>query len=259
MKILIYNYFVKLYQIRRDSIINSFYKVFRSLNSTTPSLLNLDHVKKVLVLAPHPDDDVVGCGGTLLGLKERGYYGETIFLTSGKKSGTVESNEISSTRRNEALKGSEKLGIKKSHFLDYYDSQLKQDKKAVSFVLSRLNDIKPDMVFTPFFTDNHPDHRETARIFAAAATKYHHNFTCCCYELWSTLFPNYIVDISSVIEKKVDAIKSHQSQIAETNLVDLAKGLNRYRAIASGQPFQYAEAFYVVSKKNIKNFKTITI
>ncbi|HJP17142.1 MAG: hypothetical protein CMD96_06960 [Gammaproteobacteria bacterium] len=249
MKTSIYNLFINLYRIKRDGIIGSYYSTLRSLSSTTPSPLNLDDVKKVLVVAPHPDDDVLGCGGTLFVLKERGYYGETIFLTNGKKSGAVESDEISTTRRNEALKGSEKLGIKKSHFLGYHDFRLKPDKNAVNFVLSRLNEIKPDMVFTPFFMENHSDHRATAKILALAANQYNGDFLCCCYELWSTLIPNYIVDITPFMERKISAIKCHESQTNETDLIDLARGLNRYRAIVSGQPFQYAEAFFAVSKK----------
>ncbi|HJP17878.1 MAG TPA: PIG-L deacetylase family protein [Nitrospinota bacterium] len=221
-------------------------------------LLNLDDVKKVLVLAPHPDDEAIGCGGTLLRLTKNGCYGETIFFTNGMKSETDARKEIAKIRRNEALKGSEKLGIKKCHFLNQFDSRLKSDKNSVSFVLSRLNDLKPDLVLTPFFIDNHPDHRETARILAVAASKYYQNFTYCCYELWSTLIPNSVVDITSFMEEKIAAIESHKSQTAENSLVDLAEGLNRYRAIVSGQPFQYAEAFWKVSKKEYikisKNF-----
>ena len=221
-------------------------------------MINLEHVKKVLVLAPHPDDDAIGCGGTLIRLSEKKCYGETVFFTNGRKSETDERKEIAGIRRNEALIGSKKLGIKKCHFLDYYDSRLKSDKKSVSFVLSRLNDLKPGLVFTPFFLDNHPDHSETARILAVAADKYNGDFICCCYELWSTLTPNHIVDISPFIDRKIEAIKCHKSQTAESSLVDLAKGLNRYRAIVSGQPIQYAEAFFVASKKDfIKMFRSL--
>tara|TARA_B100000959_G_scaffold280150_1_gene341482 strand:- start:683 stop:1459 length:777 start_codon:yes stop_codon:yes gene_type:complete len=258
LKTSIYNYFINLYRIKRDGIIGSYYKILRSLNSTTPSLLNLDNINKILVLAPHPDDDAVGCGGTLIRLTEKGCYGETVFFTNGRKNITDERNEIAEIRRSEALRGSKKIGIKNSHFLNYCDSRLKQDNNVVDFVLSCLNDLKPDMVFTPFFIDNHPDNTKTAKILALAANQYNGDFLCCCYELWSTLTPNYIVDTTSFMEKKIAAIKIHESQTKETDLVDLAKGLNRYRAIASGQPIQYAEAFFVASKKDfIKMSKSL--
>jgi len=245
-----YNLLVRLYQKRRDKLIGNCYYFLNSLNSIAPSIINLDEVKKVLVLAPHPDDEAIGCGGTLRRLTENGCRGETVFLTNGKKDKFGDHEEIARVRRNEALNSAKELGMGKSHFLDYYDRRLKPDKEVLEFVLSLLKEMNPDMVFSPFFLDNHPDHNETAKILALASTHYSKDFICCCYELWSTLTPNYLVDISSFFDKKVAAILSHKSQASETDFVGLAKGLNRYRAIASGQPFQYAEAFFVASKND---------
>lgn len=250
MKKIIHKYFVKLYQINRDRLICSYNNYINSFSSVTPSLLNLDNINKILVLAPHPDDDAIGCGGTTLRLTERGCYGETIFFTNGKRSETDERQDITIIRKNEALLSTRELGIAKCHFLNYYDHRLKTDKYSVDFLLSHLNSLKPDMVFTPFFIDNHPDHGETAKILAFAASQYDGDFICCCYELWSTLIPNYIVDISSLMDGKIEAIKFHKSQSTENDFVDLAKCLNRYRAIISGQSFQYVEAFFVASKKD---------
>jgi|TARA_B100001971_G_C18156641_1_gene518941 LmbE family N-acetylglucosaminyl deacetylase len=253
---IIYKLIRKFYRKRQNTLISNYYKILNSLNSTTPALLDLKNIQKVLVLAPHPDDEAIGCGGTLLQLTENNYHGEIIYFTNGREKEHNQKQDIAITRRKEAMLSSKKLGISQKHFLDYYDGHLKPDKDVVAFVLSRLNELKPDIVFTPFFTDNHFDHRETANILALSSAQYEGNFLCCCYELWSTLTPNYIVDITSFMDRKIESIKLHKSQTAETNFVDLAKGLNRYRAIVSGQPFQYAEAFFVASKrKYIKTSK----
>lgn len=241
---------VGLYKKRRDKLIGNCYGFLNSLNSITPSLIELEDIKKILVLAPHPDDEAIGCGGTLRRLTENGGRGETVFFTNGKKNDSDDNEELSRVRVNEARNSAKELGMGKSHFLGCYDRRLKPDKKVLDFIVSLIDEMNPDIIFTPFFLDNHPDHSETAKILALASAQCDNDFVCCCYELWSTLTPNYLVDISPFFDKKVAAIQSHKSQASETDFVGLAEGLNRYRAISSGQPFRYAEAFFVTSKKD---------
>ena len=64
----------------------------------------------------------------------------------------------------------------------------------------------------------------------------------CCYELWSCLWPNVGVDISSVVEIKREAINCYASQVAYVDYVEGALGLNRYRGIKLG--VQYAESLF---------------
>jgi LmbE family N-acetylglucosaminyl deacetylase len=106
-----------------------------------------------------------------------------------------------------------------------------------------IEQYEPDKVFVPFFIENQPDHMIAGKIVAHALKKYNGKLECYCYEVWTPLYPNVLVNITDVIEKKLEALGKHESQLMMIDYVEKIKSLNSYRSITAGKSAKYCEAF----------------
>ncbi|MDP9009196.1 MAG: PIG-L family deacetylase [Pseudomonadota bacterium] len=212
-------------------------KVFnRSALEWTPSN------ERLLVLAPHMDDEVIGCGGTLALHVACGADITVVFLTDGRRGGKTE------TRKQEARLALEELGITKIVFLGGEDGRLGTTKGVGTALRDVLEAARPDIVYLPFFLEEHPDHRAASALLAQAVADTRMSFRCHAYEVWTPLFPNCFVRIDATIEAKRRALGHYQSQLAEADYLHTALGLNAYRssALLDGR-CRFAEAFCSVS------------
>lgn len=209
----------------------------------------------VLVLSPHPDDDIFGCAGTMARHIEQGHRVRVVYLCSGDKGGkTGDRKKLTDIRRDEAIRATENLGIDKSFltFLNCPDEQLKPTRQRIEQLKSLLLDFSPDIVYLPSFLDNHPDHLNTNYLLKAAAVK---KFKIAAYEIWTPIIPNRLVDISKYIELKSAAISAHKSQLEQMDYRQAILGLNQYRAkMYSKKQMDYAEAFLFMSSKTYFDF-----
>lgn len=215
---------------------------------------------RVLVLAPHMDDEVFGCGGTLaLGVRN-GCHISVVYLTNGGKGYdeskfTEESyNErrerearLVEIRKNEAKHAAEIIGFNELMFLDFDDEALDIQADKVDKLVKILQRAKPQAVFLPFLNDPHPDHWMTNCLFIKAAIRAElmGNISCWGYEVWSPLFNNTVVDITDVIKEKREAMKAYASQIADLDYPRVILGLNTYRSLMTRRGSGFAEGFYV--------------
>lgn len=199
--------------------------------------------KKVLVLSPHPDDDVIGCGGTLYRYRLTGAEIAVVYMTDGRKGNDrYREDELVRIRQEEAKKASKIIGINRLIFLDNKDSELTPSRKTVTELSAVLNDYKPEAIFLPFFMDNHPDHRATSQIFFSAAGSLTSSM-CYSYGIWTPMpTSNIVSDITACFEKKMLALSEHKSQLELMDLTEAAKGLSRYYSILNGGN-GYAELF----------------
>lgn len=205
---------------------------------------------KVLVLSPHPDDDVLGCGGTIKRLCQNGSQVKTVVLTDGRLGkGTVNDDSIVGVREMEARAGASILGCSDVIFLKNVDKKLRSTRENEEAILGLLNEFNPDRIFVPSIFENHPDHIETAVILARVLRRYEGDPICYCYEVWSPLFPNTLVDITGTAEDKLRALNAHRSQVGHQNFIACVQGLNAYRAMGLGKDVSSCEAFYKCSKK----------
>lgn len=215
--------------------------------------------QRVLVLAPHPDDEVIGCGGTLYKHARAGHEVTVVYLADGSKGdpllqegklpaqeALVRSQQLVLRRKEEARKACGILGVKDFVFLDYPDFEVKLTRESRQKMAAILDRVKPDVVYLPFVTDTHPDHRQTNRIFTAAMKRSRLGCACCGYEVWTPLPANVVVDISDVVAVKTEALQAYQSQLAHTDFVRAALGLNSYRSITAFVSGTHAEAFFRV-------------
>jgi LmbE family N-acetylglucosaminyl deacetylase len=212
--------------------------------------------EKVVVLAPHMDDEVIGCGGSLAQHVTRGGQVTVIFFTDGRDGGRIPDGEadvtpsrdsLSRIRKSEARAALATLGIADAIFLDGVDCQVLSSPGLGERLREHLLAIQPDLVYLPFFLEEHPDHRAISHLLLAAAQGTRLSFRCHGYEVWTPLFPNCLVNIDDTIEQKRQAIAHYRSQTADSDYVHTAFGLNAYRSGALLGPCRYAEAFCALS------------
>ena len=205
----------------------------------------------VVVLSPHPDDDIFGCGGTLVKHIQQGHHVYIVYLCQGDKGISDKSGgEATKIRRKESLKAANILGIPQENL--YYLAQKDEQLTASKLVLTELNTllakIKPSIIYLPSFTDHHVDHFQTNLILKQLPIE---NVWVAGYEIWTPHIPNRIVDITSVMDKKIQAMQAHQSQLIALDYLNAIRGLNQYRAcLYPKRKYQYAESFILAKKKD---------
>lgn len=207
--------------------------------------------ERLLVLAPHPDDEVIACGGLLaLHLRERRAV-RIVVATDGAEAGMGE------LREEESHRGVARLGEGATLvFLRFPDRALGDD--AAERLREQLLDFRPDLILVPSPVEIHPDHLALSRVFCELVQRDETLFAqlavakVAFYEVSSPLRPNVIVDISEVAEAKYAAIAEHASQVALRDYVAYARGLNAYRAMTLPAAAKFAEAYFVVALPSLR-------
>jgi LmbE family N-acetylglucosaminyl deacetylase len=214
---------------------------------------------KIVVLAPHMDDEVLGCGGTIARHVLAGADVSVVFLTDGRYggggayAGLAEPErerrqlELVDIRKEEARRAGEILGVRNIIFLDAEDGRLSTDSRVPKRLRTILERDPPDVVYLPFFLENHVDHCAASDILIAATAGAKDNFECRGYEVWTPLFPNIVVEIDATIELKKRALACYGSQLADIDYVHTGIGLNAYRSSAVGcKTARFVEAFFAL-------------
>jgi LmbE family N-acetylglucosaminyl deacetylase len=215
--------------------------------------------KTILAIGTHPDDIEIGCGGMLAILKRHGHELVHLVVTSGEEGGnSVDRRELGERREVEARASARLLGANDVIFFREDDGLTTFSKKAKLRLISLIRQLRPDIVFTHAKSDHFPDHHVVyqltkSALLAAAGPWYpeagaapHMVKDVYGYEVWNPI-PEYqvSVDISSVIELKIEALQVHQSQIGSMDYLGAIRGLAKYRGIMS-MAGQYAEVFEVL-------------
>jgi len=209
-----------------------------------------DHFN-ILVLAPHPDDDVFGLGGTLHKFHKNGDRITVIYMCDGSK-GTPEGIRDSSLimkRKRETTDAAKIIGIDLPIFWGYKDGTLQVSKTSLKALCNLFEKMQPDIIFLPSITDDHPDHKATNEIFYYSYFKYpekplEFNTMIAQYEIWTPIMPNRIIDISDVVSQKKEAIACHKTQLRSRNYDKAIIALNEYRGELNGIK-GYGEAFFL--------------
>jgi LmbE family N-acetylglucosaminyl deacetylase len=201
---------------------------------------------RVLVVAPHMDDEVIGPGGTIIRHVQLGSDVGVVFASDGAGDATgAARGEYVQRRKGEALAAADSMGTTVLEFLDHPDGDLCRRERELADDLARvITDFSPDQIFVPFPTDHHRDHQATASATAHGMRRAGWQGEVWSYEAWSPLWPNASVDIADVVDEKVAALMCHESQVASNNYVEATIGLNHFRGLRVGVPL--AEAFYRV-------------
>lgn len=215
--------------------------------------------QRVLVVAPHPDDDILGCGGSIAQHIRQKNNVFIVFMTSGEKGNKkIDKQELAQLREKEALKAENVLGCSNCIFLRNPDGNLKLTDITLAQMITILEQIQPDIIYIPHKADDHKDHMMTYRIVVAALKKQreqHKNMPIVlCYEVWAPLQRyTFTENISREMPLKLAALREHATQLASLAYDQAIEGLNRYRGIMSAKRCRYAECFYEVSEYDLQD------
>jgi LmbE family N-acetylglucosaminyl deacetylase len=222
---------------------------------STSALIWEPGAERLLVLAPHMDDETIGCGGTLARHMQAGAKARVVFLTDGRAGGSGIARldaaarrsaeaELVRTRKEEARRALAILGIESVSFLDAEDGKLAQDRTVAARLREILAAERPELIYVPHFVEQHPDHTAASAVLFEALRELALSAQVVAYEVWTPLFPNCVVKIDDVLEIKRRALAEYRSQLAEFDYLHTSVALNAYRSAAfSGQHGLYAEAF----------------
>jgi len=214
---------------------------------------------KVLVIAVHPDDETLGCGGTLLKHKSNGDEIHWLICTTIDKS-----HNYYETREKEIEKVAELYGFDSIHNLRLKTMQV--DEYSMSELVGKIskviNEVKPNIVYLPFKGDVHSDHRKIFEVAYSCTKSFRYPFIKKIYMIETlsetefapstkedSFIPNSFVDISEHMDKKIKIMKVFESEIdphpfprSERNLIALAT----LRGATCG--CEYAESFVLLKE-----------
>ena len=214
---------------------------------------------RTLVIAPHPDDETLGVGGTLLRRKSEGAKTAWLIMTQMDQIEDTKSQK----RKNEVLKVSEIFGFDKIYQLGFPTTKLDQIPmfELVNGISKVVNEFQPTEIFLPHPSDIHSDHKITFQA-ASSCTKWFRFPSIkriLAYETLSetdfglsrenNFHPNYYVDIEKYLDQKIIAMRTYQSEISSfpfPRSVESIRSLSSLRGSSSG--FKAAEAFELLKE-----------
>jgi LmbE family N-acetylglucosaminyl deacetylase len=201
---------------------------------------------RVLVISPHPDDESIGCGGTLCQHVKGGDRVAVIFLTSGEAGGHGRTREQTrKVREAEARSAAKLLKLGPIGFWRQPDGALRVTDELIKRLRTAIARLKPDIIYLPHDRDMHQDHRAAVRLLRRALVGVKRRPDVLMFEVWTPLQRmDHIVDISPYIKTKLRAIRLYKSQNNELGFDDAFLGLARYRGEMHSWPGgDYAEVF----------------
>ncbi|HXX58619.1 MAG TPA: PIG-L deacetylase family protein [Thermodesulfovibrionales bacterium] len=204
----------------------------------------LRDIERALVLSPHPDDETLGCGGTMA--RYSGKIDFTVAALSNGEAVNIPEDNRADLRRRELSDALGILGIKDRVFLDIPDGKFSHYKVEIREKLSELITLKnPQMIFSPSPLDLHEDHRETALACIEILEKMP-SIKIAFYEIYNPIRFNTLVDISGQIEIKKEALaRYHYSLLGKEDIfIASVTSLNRFRSLFALRD-SYYEAFWM--------------
>lgn len=224
---------------------------------------DIAEMKKVLIIAPHMDDEVLGCGGTICRHLKSGDKVCVIFIAHRVYNHSFDERR-NTIERKHALKAKSVLGYNDAIFLNLDDERLDACIQDIIIPLEKsFFDIKPAVVYIPFRGDNNQDHRavfDAARVvLRSAATPFVEEVYM--YDTPSSteqspplpenaFLPNYYINIKNTINRKINAFRCYETEgrkYPHPRSAEAVKIAAQKRGIESG--FEYAEAFMMLRRK----------
>ncbi len=213
-----------------------------------PQPLPIGAFRRILLLAPHQDDETIGAGGTLLLARDAGAEISIVYCTDGGQYG-IESK----VRRNEARQVCGKLG---ATMFELNISNI--DPKPTIEDLKRLNEIvrevNPDLIMCPWLLDGAPKHRMVNHVlWLANRVSSLPDVEVWGYQVQNTLLPNGFVNITEVAEQKRELLRCFVSQNSDRHWDHVSMGLAAWnsRLLSKSANPRYAEIFLALPVREL--------
>jgi LmbE family N-acetylglucosaminyl deacetylase len=205
--------------------------------------------ENAVVISPHPDDEIIGCGGTLIRMQEAGSKISVVQLTDGSASSALEDapETIRKTiRLEEATAVAKNLGFANLFLFREEDSNLICSRENVTRLSSILNRLRPAVIFVPFMNDPHPDHVAANEILGKSLESSELDLpkvAILSYEVWSLVPPDTICPVDRQFDKKEKMLMKYRTAMRVIDCVDFCESLNLYHAYKLLGKLGFAEVF----------------
>lgn len=209
--------------------------------------------KKILVIGAHPDDPETACGGTMLLLKQAGHEVVSVYMTRGQGGIVGKSHDEAAAIRTKEAEEACRILKAQPVFMTQVDGNTEINKQRYAEMRELIASEKPDVVFTHWPIDSHPDHRVCSLLVYDAWRRLDYNFELFYFEVMSgmqtQLFnPTDYVDISAVVEQKRKACHCHVSQDMPSLYDGWHDRMERFRGLEAH--CAYAESFIHLRRIN---------
>ena len=209
--------------------------------------------RSLIVFAPHPDDEVFGCGGLLAACLQAGIRVQVVLVTSGDQGGDAPARERESTAAAFALARGNAPAV--PQFWRLPDRGVLPDAALVQRMRAAIVDSGADWVLCTSPYEIHPDHRAVSLAATQAFADTlgaQPDARLAWYEVGHPLFANLLIDITDVVDRKRAAIHCFPSQLAVQDYGDQLLALNRFRSYTLGPGVSHAEAYQVLDSTQLQ-------
>lgn len=190
----------------------------------------------ILVLAPHPDDEIFGCGGALALHADAGARLHVVLVTGGDAAGEA------AARLEESRAAARTLGIPEPDCWGIPDRHVSNDAGLIGRIRDAIAATGATLIYAPSLWENHPDHRGLAEATLQVVRELGH-VGWMAYEVSAPLRPNLLIDIGPVLERKRRAMTSFPSQLSVQAYDRHLNALNVFRTYTLPAEVQAAEAY----------------
>jgi len=221
-------------------------------------------MKKILVIAPHPDDETIGCGGTLLRHRDNGDEISCVIVTKLKTNAQWTKQAVVA-KENEIEKVKKIYQFKSFDRFDFVPTEL--DKMPFNSLVSKISNLfdklKPEVIYIPNINDVHTDHQIVSKA-VMSSSKWFRSHSIRKIKMYETLSetnfnfsenndfnPNVFVEITKYLEKKIEICKCYATEFRKhpfPRSEESIRSLAKLRGSQSG--FEAAESFKLVFERN---------
>ncbi len=211
---------------------------------------------RVLILAPHPDDEVFGCAGAILRHVAQGDSVTVIVVTDGRAATThVDEHSLLNyikLRQQESRTAASLLGYGTPEFWGEIDRKLDCSEVMIQKLLNEIERLKVTRLYAPSPLEIHPDHYALALIALEAVKRYRQPITLVMYEVGIPLYPNILLDITPFFDQKQQAVQCFTSQRHLLKKGRPLQALNIYRTYTLPDTVTAAEAYYEIDNVTLQ-------
>ncbi len=218
-----------------------------------PGQLPISEGERVLVFAPHPDDEILGCGGTLALLRRKNCAVRVVVVTDGAAGDphNYAGGAVVQVRQQETRAALKLIGVEDVVFWSEPDGSFRGSAAFDRKVNAVVEEFRPTWLFLPSPLDYHRDHVAISLAVLSCWERGARAGRAFFYEIWSPLPATWVVDIGAVIDLKKQALNCYRLPLKYRDYTAPSLGLAAYRGLylPPVNPPHYAEAFVEAERK----------
>ncbi len=207
---------------------------------------------RALVLAPHPDDEVFGCGGAIMRHVEAGDPIRVVIVTDGTYGRASDAKDHADERQRESQHAASVLSCEEPVFWGLPDRGLEYGESLIGRILDAIQSWEAALVYAPSWWEVHPDHFVLALATAEAVRRCPRHIQLAMYEVGVPLHANRLLDITDLRERKQAAMACFKSQLAQQHYDRHVTALNSFRTYTLPADIRAAEAYRLLTAEALR-------